>query len=215
MSEHQPLLQIGTPLRDRDPGYVILRLDSDADVATALEIINLANEKLAPLMVGLADTVSRLLQDGTAGVTGQLQAAGLNPVPMAAPQAPPLQTQVVPMQPNQPYQAPAQPVYQPQAQASQAYAPPAQQAAPQQMILMQGQCWADPRHVADCKDCGHPTYLKTVKMRGDRELNAHQCSNPQGGESHKLTWCMTPIWESRRRDAQGKGIQVPDGLIFG
>jgi hypothetical protein len=143
-------------------------------------------------------------------VTGQLQAAGLNPVPMAAPQG---YIEVKPMQ-MPPASVPA-PVYQPQQQSTQAYAPQPvapPQAAPVQQILMQGQCWADPRHVADCRDCGQPTYLKVVKMRGDRELNAHQCAVDP---NHKLTWCMTPIWESRRRDAQGKGIQVPDGLIFG
>lgn len=206
MSEHQPLFQFGTPLRDTDPGYAILRLDNDEDIEKAIRIINRANEVLTPLVEGFVDSLTRALQGQGGQVVGQLQAAGLNPVPMA-PTYPEVTSTFTP--------PPAQPVYQPQAQASQAYQPPVPQAAPAQQILMQGQCWADPRHVADCKDCGHPTFLKVVKMRGDRELNAHQCSNPQGGDSHKLTWCMTPIWESRRRDAQGKKIQVPDGLIFG
>jgi hypothetical protein len=198
VTDHQPLLQLSTPIRQNEEPQVVLRLDSDKDVEAAIALINRTSEVLVPLAAGLVDHLARALQ-GEAVVTSQLQAAGLNPVPMPTVPA----TYAAP---------PAQPVYQPQQQSTQAYAPPAQQAAPQQMILMQGQCWADPRHVADCKDCGQATYLKTVKMRGDRELNAHQCAVDP---NHKLTWCMTPIWESRRRDAQGKGIQVPDGLIFG
>jgi hypothetical protein len=204
VTDHQPLLQLSTPSRQNEEPQVVLRLDSDKDVEAAIALINRTSEVLVPLAAGLVDHLARALQ-GEAVVTGQLQAAGLNPVPMQ-------QAYPVPDTRAQTVQAPAQPVYQPQQQSTQAYAPPAQQAAPQQMILMQGQCWADPRHVADCKDCGQATYLKTVKMRGDRELNAHQCAVDP---NHKLTWCMTPIWESRRRDAQGKGIQVPDGLIFG
>ena len=212
MSEHQPLLQLGTPLRDGDPGYVILRLDSGLDVEMALSIINDVTEKLAPLTVGLADTVSRLLQGGDAHVVGQLQQAGLNPVPMAAPQpaAQPFQPQPQPIQAG-----PAQPVYQPQAQASQAYAQPVQQAQPMSSLLT-GPCWAaSPRkaHTCECKDCGQPTYLTVKTIRGgSKTVNAHVCSaNPQ----HKVTWCEDQIWNSKVVEANGRGIGTDPRLVTG
>ena len=215
MSEHQPLLQIGTPLRETDPGYVILRLEDDQDVVMALAIINEVNEKLAPLMVGLADTVSRLMRDGTGNVTGQLQAAGLNPVPMAAPQTP-----APPVYPQQPMQAgPPQPVYQPQAQASQAYAPAPQQMAqapaPAQSTPLTGPCWAaSPRkmHNSECKDCGRPSYLTTRTLRSGKVCNGHVCiDNPQ----HKITWCEETIWNSKVATANGQGIMTDPNLVTG
>lgn len=202
MSDSQPLLQVGTPLRDTDPAYVILRLEDNRDVETAIAIINDVNEKLAPLMVGLADTVSRLLRDGTAGVTGQLQAAGLNPVPM---------------QPNQP-------VYQPQAQSSQAYAPAPQQyqqsaqqapAAPVATTPLVGPCWAASdrkMHNSECQDCNQPTFLTIKNLRNGKTVNAHVCSVNPG---HKVTWCENLIWNSKVVQANGRGIVTDPNLVTG
>lgn len=210
----QPLLQFSTPIKPNEDPQVVLRLDTDEDVQRAIILINQATELLVPLTVGLVDVLERALQ-GEGLTVGKLQSAGLNPVPMAAPQAPAFVPQPQPIQAG-----PAQPVYQPQAQASQAYAPPVQQAAPQQAgqvppgaIIMQGACWADTRHTADCKDCGGPTYMKVMSIRnGSQQLNVHQCA---GSADHKVTWCMTPIWESRKATALGQGIQIQPGLIFG
>lgn len=209
MSNEQPLLQIGTPLRDRDPGYVIVRLDTDEDVEAAVGMINRANEVLAPLVVGLADTVSRLLQDGTAGVTGQLQAAGLNPVPMAAPQAsyPAPQTQA----------APTQVVYQPQAQASQQYQQQVAQApaAPVATTPLVGPCWAASdrkMHNSECQDCHQPTFLTIKNLRNGKTVNAHVCSVNPG---HKVTWCENLIWNSKVVAANGRGIITDPNLVTG
>lgn len=218
MSEHQPLLQIGTPLRETDPAYVILRLDDNQDVATAEVLMNQAAERLAPLAVGLADTVSRLLRSGVGDVTGKLQQAGLAPVltqapqqagpymapeaaqslgmqPYQAPQGQPLQTQVVPMQPNQP-------VYQPI---------PGQ---PTSSALM-GPCWAaSPRkmHNSECRDCGQPTFLTVKDLRSGKRCNAHVCTaNPQ----HKITWCEETIWNSKVVTANGQGIVTDPNLVTG
>jgi len=208
VSEHQPLLQIGTPLRETDPAYVILRLDDNQDVATAEAIMNQAAERLAPLAVGLADTVSRLLRSGVGNVTGQLQQAGLAPVLTQAPQAP-----APPVYPQQPIQAgPPQPVYQGPTVTSQAVMP--QQAAPTSSLLT-GQCWAaSPRkmHSCECRDCGAPTYLTTKTLRSNKICNAHVCSqNPQ----HKITWCEELIWNSKVVEANGRGIGTDPNLVTG
>jgi hypothetical protein len=190
VSDHQPLLQIGTPLRETDPAYVILRLEDSRDIDTAQELLNGAAEKLAPLMVGVADTVSRLLRSGVGNVTGQLQQAGLAPVLT---------------------QAPAQPVYQGPTVTSQVAMPQAQPTS----SLLTGPCWAaSPRkmHNAECKDCGQPTYLTTKTLRSGKVCNAHVCSdNPQ----HKITWCEDLIWNSKVVEANGRGIGTDPGLVTG
>lgn len=205
MSEHQPLLQISTPIRHGEEPQVVLRLDSDQDVAKAMVLINEASEKLAPLTVGLAATVARLIEGG-GELVSQLQQAGLNPVPMAAP------PQAAPV-----YQPPpAQPVYQPQAQASQQYQP--------QQTMVQGQatstpltgpCWAaSPRkmHNAECKDCGAPTLLTVKDLRSGKTVNGHVCTRDS---QHKITWCEELIWNSKVVQANGQGIATDPRLVTG
>lgn len=211
MTAQQPLLQLSTPIKPGEEPQVVLRLDDNQDVELALALINQVAEKLAPLVAGLVDTVARELQNSMAGATGQLQSAGLGPVPMASPYMAP---EVAREQGMQPYQAPpvnqtqAAPVYQPQQQSTQAYAP-----APQQHGQpLSGPCWASTRHTADCKDCGAPTVLMVKTIRGDKAVNAHQCT---ANNQHKLTWCETPIWNSKKVAAQGRGILVDEGLVYG
>lgn len=204
MSEHQPLLQISTPIRHGEEPQVVLRLDSDQDVAKAMVLINEASEKLAPLTVGLAATVARLIEGG-GELVSQLQQAGLNPVPMAAP------PQAAPV-----YQPPpAQPVYQPQAQATQAYAPAAPAMVQGQSTPLTGPCWAaSPRkmHNSECKDCGAPTLLTVKTLRSGKVCNGHVCTRDGG---HKITWCEETIWNSKVVTANGQGIMTDPNLVTG
>jgi hypothetical protein len=213
VTDHQPLLQLSTPIRQNEEPQVVLRLDTDEDVQKAIALINRTSEVLVPLAAGLVDHLARALQ-AESQVVSQLQAAGLNPVPLPpTPEQQLAQGQYPAQFGPVPPQAPAQ--YQPQQQSTQAYAPPAQQAAPAGppgVILMSGPCWASTRHSADCKDCGGPTFLKVVTIRGSSQVNAHQCATTA---DHKLVWCETPIWNSRKATAMGKGIQVPEGLVYG
>lgn len=210
MSEHQPLLQVGTPLRETDPGYVILRLDSNEDVVKALALINEANERLAPLMVGLVDRVSRLLRDGDGQVVGQLQAAGLNPVPMPTPE----QQLAAGQYPQQfgPPPVQAQAHYQPPAQAAQQYTPPPVQAT---STPLTGPCWAaSPRkmHNSECKDCGAPTLLTVKDLRSGKTVNGHVCTRDS---QHKITWCEELIWNSKVVQANAQGIVTDPRLVTG
>ena len=207
MTDHQPLLQVSTPIRHGETPQVVLRLDTDQDVQKAIALINQTTELLAPLAVGLADALERAIQ-GEAHVTGQLQAAGLNPVPMAAPQVPTAAY----------VQAPApQPVYQPQAQSSQAYQQPAQQAPIQQVATtpLVGPCWAASdrkMHASECQDCRQPTFLRVKDLRNGKRVNAHFCSvNPD----HKVTWCENMIWNSKVVQANGRGIITDPNLVTG
>lgn len=206
MSDHQPLLQLGTPLRKGDPGYVILRLDSDQDVEAAVDMVNAVAERLAPLTVGLADTVSRLISDGVGNTMGMAMQGGLAPVLMQAPT--PEQQLAAGQYPQQfgPPPAQAQPAYQ-------------QQVAPQQAqptsSLLTGPCWAaSPRkmHNAQCRDCGQPTYLTVKDLRSGKTVNAHICSADPG---HKITWCEDLIWNSKVVEANGKGIGTDPRLVTG
>lgn len=215
MTDHQPLLQVSTPIRHGETPQVVLRLDTDQDVQKAIALINQTTELLAPLAVGLADALERAIQ-GEAHVTGQLQSAGLNPVPVAAPQVPVYQQPTV-TSTFTPPPAPAQPVYQPQAQASQAYAPPAQQAPIRQAATtpLVGPCWAASdrkMHNSECTDCHQPTFLTVKDLRNGKRVNAHVCSVNPG---HKVTWCENLIWNSKVVQANGQGIITHPDLVTG
>lgn len=196
--QFSPLIQFSTPIRPNEIPQVVLRINDNQDLATAEAVLGPIAERLAPLAAGLVE----VLKLAPAEALGRLQAAGLNP-------------QVASNTPNIP-QAPA-----PAAQPTHYGAPPAGAGAPQMTQTYNqapapaapqqpaGPCWACGKNPV-CKDCNGPTVHIAKDIRG-KKLNLHECAS---GQQHKGQWCSTPIWRSKRQEAEKAGIALPQGLVY-
>ncbi len=199
MSDCEPLVQLGLPLRKGDPPYVIVRLSDMADVETAEYILNQA-ARLAPLIPGAAAALEEAMHPVQSAAFGAMQAGGL---------APQVLGQWNPGQPG----APAPDYTQAPAPAPQAPVHPGPQAVPAQGQT--GPCWAANKnkpHDCGCTDCGGPTILKGVGISGGRTVNAHVC---QADPNHKRKWCDTPAWNSKAVAYRGQGGVIDPSVVLG